>query len=641
MVPQPIAAFRRLAVDTVVLRLSDKVRFVPGCVYGLTQPFWAIASTVESGIAAGDWNATVRAITQVLPTLPMPAASAADSTPDDAHLAALRSFVAWVQALHELAGLGFVEAGKVLRLGAGELPFLLLLPTAAPAKQAGLRVIRALVRCLASGADKSSVAGLQAGLDALGAAMPGGFGLPQYLRHAVALGIPFDPIADAVVQFGQGSRGRWLANGMTEETAAISVGLAKSKSRSLAMLRAQGLPTPEHHRVDSAERALAAARALGMPVVVKPEDRDRGAGVTTAIDTEDEVRQAFDHARAESAIVLVERHLPGRDYRLAVIGGEMVWAIERVPASVLGDGVNSVRELMAQANADPLRGTERRCRYRPLKLDAEALRLLDKQGLQPDAVPTAGRRVRLHLAANVATGGWPVNVTDQVHPDNRDLAVTAASTLRLDVAGIDLLIEDISRSWRETGAGICEVNAPPGFDVLTGDHLYRHMLLHLLDDGARIPSVVLVGVPSDSGVVQALVDAVTSAGLRVGVAEGSDLRVGGTRLRAPDGSAFAACRALLRHRRVDCLVQLITDPNVVATGLPLDQIDVLVCGANPNADADANALLSFFRAGRVGTLVPLNSSSPTAATALAQQVAPLLLARFREAGKRQPPARTA
>ncbi len=236
-------------------------------------------------------------------------------------------------------------------------------------------------------------------------------------------------------------------------------------------MRQAGLPAPNHQAVNDEDSAVRAAEALGYPVVVKPSDKDGGVGVSVGLKTPEAVRKAFRRAREYSRAILVESFIEGRDYRLITLNGQLIWAVERVPGGVTGDGKSTIRQLVDQLNADPLRTDGPGGKLRPLLFDEEAAELLAERGMDETTIPTAGARIALRGAANVASGGTPVDVFDQVHIDNRQLAERAARAFRLDVAGIDLLIPDISRSWKETGAGICEINAQPCFGRATAGHL--------------------------------------------------------------------------------------------------------------------------------------------------------------------------
>lgn len=426
----------------------------------------------------------------------------------------------------------------------------------------------------------------QRGLEDLRQLAPRSANAPRFLRAALKKDIPVTPIALDVMQFGQGRRAQWLDSTFTLATPNLSAKLARDKRAAARRLRQAGLPVPVHRQVASAIDAVAAAREIGYPVVVKPADRDGGQGVAAGLETDEEVREAFAVARAASQRVLVEQHAPGRDYRLTVLDGELLWAIERVPASVVGDGVATVEALVERANADPRRGEGNHAPLKRLQIDAEAQRLLARQGLSAADVPAAGRLVRLRRIANVAAGGFPVAVMEQVHPDNARLAIRAALAMRLDLAGVDLLIPDIARSWRETGAAICEVNAQPQINPVTGSHLYGEILTRRLGGNGRIPVIGVIGDSREVSLVAEISDRLRSLGLAVGWSDRRGAGIDDDRILPAGGSTFEAGQMLLTDPRVDALVLGLHDDEPVRTGLPVDRIDWLVVASTDVAAAN-------------------------------------------------------
>ena len=195
----------------------------------------------------------------------------------------------------------------------------------------------------------------------------------------------------------------------------------------------------------------------------------------------------------DSRQILAEKHFDGRDYRLLVVQGELVRVVERVPAAVVADGVRTVRALLDAVNRNPRRGTGPNAILIHIDLDDEAIGLLSAAGVSADDVPESGRTLRLRRTANVSRGAMPADVTDNVHPDNARMAKRIAAILRLDIAGIGLLIPDISRSWMESGGVVCEVNAQPGLRCMTAGSLCSDILQKVVPRNGRIAVAVVVG----------------------------------------------------------------------------------------------------------------------------------------------------
>jgi cyanophycin synthetase len=485
----------------------------------------------------------------------------------------------WTDGLLALAGLPVAGACR-LHGGAGETgaPFIALLPVYADAWEASTAAFHWVRRLLNAGATGAALKPLLAELPELlqriRAAGPRGGNTAPFLRAARDMRLPVSHLAGGVFQFGLGARARTMRSSCTDVTPSIGAELARNKLVAASVLRQAGIPVPQHAAADSAEAAERIAGALGYPVVVKPANLDGGLGVAPGLKSPEEVRAAFEAARALSPAVLVERHVEGRDHRLTVFQGEVIWAVERVPGGVTGDGRHSVRQLLTELNAEPRRN--RGGGLHRLELDAEARALLDDAGLTLDSVPTAGRFVRLRRAANLALGGTPVAVPDTIHPDNRLLAVRAAAALGLDLAGVDLLIPDIGRSWHETGAAVCEVNAQPSLGSAGTQHIHTLVLRRLVPGDGRIPIALVVGAPPDARLPAALAGALAARGVMVGCRDDRGVHVGQARVAAPLGDVCAEARILTQDRSVQAAVIALDDPEVLQVGLPFDRYDLLI-----------------------------------------------------------------
>jgi len=282
------------------------------------------------------------------------------------------------------------------------------------------------------------------------------------IDEAVSRDIPFFRLdRHSLVQFGHGVHQQRIRATMTSHTSGIAVDIASDKNLTNRLLDSAGLPVPKSEVVDTIEGCVAAARRVGFPCVVKPLDGNHGRGVHLDLRTDDEVRTAFEGASRESRSgdLVVESYITGNDYRCLVIGGKVAAIAERVPASVVGDGKQTVRQLVEETNADPRRGIGHEKVLTRIKIDAAAEALVQAQGYELDAVPKKGDRVKLALTGNMSTGGTSIDRTIEAHPDNVEIAEMAARVVGLDVAGIDFICPDITVPVRETGGAIVEVNA--------------------------------------------------------------------------------------------------------------------------------------------------------------------------------------
>lgn len=405
-------------------------------------------------------------------------------------------------------------------------------------------------------------------------------------------GIPVQRLDEfSFVQLGHGSHQARLRASVTHQTSHIAVATAADKALTKALLAASGLPTPRGVVVRSAEEAVAAASRLTYPLAAKPLDGNHGRGVSLDLTSPEAVRWGFDQAARHGRKVILEEMLPGRDHRVLVVEGRVVAIAERMPASVIGDGVYAIEELIARVNQDPRRGHGHEQALTRIVIDDHLRERLDRAGLTLASVPALGQQVILRATANLSTGGTAIDRTDVAHPDNIAIAEQAAAVIGLDVAGIDFLAPDITRSVRETGGGIIEVNAAPGLRM----HLEPSegqardvagpVIRSLYPPGsrARIPIFAITGTNGKSTTTRMVARILRAQGLNVGCATTTGVYLNDDLILAADASGPKSARMLLRHPKVDACVFEVARGGVLREGLGFDACDV---GAVLNVTAD-------------------------------------------------------
>ncbi len=366
----------------------------------------------------------------------------------------------------------------------------------------------------------------------------------------------------SLVQFGHGKYARRIQATVTGETRHIAVEIASDKEETNKLLGDLGLPVARQRMVYSEEAAARAAERIGFPVVVKPLNANHGRGVAIGLTDKDAVRVAFTHAREHSRTVLVEGYIEGLDHRLLVVNGELIAASKRVPGHVVGDGKHTVEELMEEVNLDPRRGIGHEKVLTKLSLDTQATRLLENLGYTSASVPPEGEVVYLRSTGNLSTGGTAVDVTDIIHPDNREMAVRAALAIGLDVAGVDFLTTDISESFNLTGGAICEVNAAPGFrmHVAPSEGTPRDVAGPVLDmlfppgSPSRIPVASVTGTNGKTTTVRMIAHIFKLAGHHVGLATTDAVYIDGHKTVEGDMTGPQAARMILRDPSVDVAI---------------------------------------------------------------------------------------
>lgn len=411
-----------------------------------------------------------------------------------------------------------------------------------------------------------------------------GFNTLHFLKAAHELDIPWQRLSENVFQIGIGAPSRLLDSSLTDRTPSISAMLARNKVQAAALLRNAGLPVPPHSMAGSAEQAIAAAEKLAYPVVVKPADQDGGVGVSAFLHDAKAVRQGFERASRHSKQILIEKHVPGKDYRFQIVNGVVHGVLERSPGGVVGDGQLSVRQLVERQNRERETATDDRRYLHTIVLDEEAEAILATANMNWDSVPAANVFVRLRGASNVASGGIPQPIpVDEVHPDNLALAVRASRILRLDVAGIDLLIPDIRQSWISSGAAICEVNAQP--QMFTTLHVPMLQSLMGGTDG-RVPVIIVLSSSPAERFSTLLHERLCTRYPATGLVNAECVRLGASRIFASHPGMFVATRALLIDRALEALVFTVSDRHMLKHGWPVDRCDaVLLAGGNPLPEA--------------------------------------------------------
>ena len=405
-------------------------------------------------------------------------------------------------------------------------------------------------------------------------------------------GLPAKIFNKDQIRIGHGRAQRLLVSSMPHTTSAAAHKFCWDKRVANRRMMELRLPVPRHLRVPSVEAAREAAEKLGYPIVVKPMMGSGGHGVTTRITSPDEIEAAFLHARRSAPDVLVEEYVPGDLYRLLVIDGRFAGALRCLPPVVVGDGKKTVQQLIDELNADPLRDG---IIMTKVNYDDEMERLLGEHGLTLDSVVAEGMTCPLRLVANVGFGASSEDCTDQVHEANRELAERAARGFDLEVAGIDLITPDISRSYREVGGRIIELNTRPGLLM----HMWpaygqsRNFVGRVLDqvfpsstDG-RIPIVVVAGDRGTGTTARILDQLLRDCGKSTGLTLREVAYVNGEAVDVPLEKKRLALTALLSDPEVEVLVSAISLRRAVQRGMELDTCSVaIILDRNKEGNAD-------------------------------------------------------
>ncbi len=405
--------------------------------------------------------------------------------------------------------------------------------------------------------------------------------------EAASRDIPYIRLnSGSLVQFGQGVHQKRIRATMTSQTSALSVDIASDKELTARLLGAAGLPVPHSQAVRTPEAAVRLATRIGYPVVLKPADGNHGRGVQLDLRGPEQVEQAFAPAKEEArnGRVIVESFYSGKDYRVLVVGGHMVAVAERVPAHVVGDGEHTIRELVDLINADPRRGVGHEKVLTRIRITSGAEELVAAQGFSLDDVPDAGVEVALASTGNMSTGGISIDRTYEAHPDNVEIAEEAARVVGLDVAGIDFICPDIAEPVRETGGGICEVNAAPGFRMHThptvGEPQFvaKAVIDNLFPVGSRsrVPIVAVTGTNGKTTTARMISAIFKGMGRKVGMTSTDGITIDQRLIIQADASGPKSARMVLQNPRVDFAVLEVARGGILREGLGYDRNDVAV-----------------------------------------------------------------
>ncbi len=390
----------------------------------------------------------------------------------------------------------------------------------------------------------------------------------------------------SLLQMGYGSEQKKIQATITGETCCVGVDTVCDKALCKDLLAESGIKVPEGALVQKWSEALGVIRRLRGPVVIKPNSGSQGEGVSLNLSDEDMCRQAFELARDVDEQVLIERYIPGRQYRVLVVGDEVVAASEKIPPRVTGDGKATIKQLVEKVNSDPSRGKDHEAPLTRIPLDEATIMTLRRQGLAPDSVAECGQQVRLRDGANLSTGGTAVDVTDEIHPSLRRLCRRAVRVVDLDVAGVDLVGDDLSRPVPADGEGgptVVEINAAPGLRMhqwpsegksrdaaqAIVDHLFPSSR-----SAGRIPIVAITGSNGKTTTARLIAHVLNTAGYAVGLTTTDGIFIDEQLVVEGDTTGPWSSRLVLRDPSVEAAVLEVARGGIIHGGLAFDYCDV-------------------------------------------------------------------
>jgi len=577
-----------------ILRISKAWRYYLGFAYGMQQPCLVGTATL------GDVPAGLRQQLNRIMSLLVPQSDVPEGAEHDDRLALAEAMVYWTAEIQRQQRIPVSRRIRVEKTSSnpdGSEDILIVLPCYQ--REAALQALTWISRLFAhldqaSVFDEAQVEKKRVEVKSLLAKYrPAGINRYFIADACFALDVPLAYyLGGKIQQLGIGCHARRLSSMISDQTSAMGVGFARNKFITAQVLNANGLPGARHLLVGSVDQAVEAATKLGYPLVVKPMDSEQGKGITSEIRDSQQLADAVRNALHYSQQVLVEKWQSGFTHRLTVLNDKVIRAVKRVAWGVTGDGAHSIEQL-ARSHYE----SDRNVGYFPATAsDSKTRSYLAKSGRTIDDIPERGEYVRLSAVDNVNSGATNENIEPvKVHPDNLQLAIDVAETLGLDIAGIDLIIDDIERSWLNHPALICEVNAEPQLGNRTVPGIYRTIIQDLVGGQARIP-VHLHICPVERQ--QELVDQLKSAELPHAVACRAGIWIDRKqRCRAFDYGFIAGVTALAR-RDIHSVALVLAIEELVEFGLPADWLEK----ANVHFPGQCNAAAIDYLKANLGSM---------------------------------------
>lgn len=435
------------------------------------------------------------------------------------------------------------------------------------------------------------------------------------VKAAKEQGIPWFRLdKNSSIQFGYGSNQKRIQATITEKTGYLAVNTASNKDKTKNLLEQAGLPIPTGYIIREEQEIATIINKTGYPLAIKPLNGNHGRGVSVDIQNEESAKDAFRQAKQHSASVIVESYIKGNDYRFLVINHKLVAVAQRIPARVLGDGYSTIRQLVEAVNEDPRRGNDHENVLSKIKIDDLTIQLLHKHSMTPESVPAKGEEVQLKFSANLSTGGTSKDVTDLVHPENKQLAEQVSRIIKLDICGIDIISQDISVPLYDNSGAVIEVNAAPGFrmHLEPSEGKGRNVGKHVIDmlfpkkSQGRIPIVAVTGTNGKTTTSRLIAHMAKTAGNFTGLTTTDGIYLNDRLVKICDCAGPGSGISVLQNPNVDFAVLECARGGIIRSGLPFDKCDVGVVTNVSEDHMGLNDIHTIEQLSRVKSIVPLS-----------------------------------
>jgi len=387
---------------------------------------------------------------------------------------------------------------------------------------------------------------------------------------------------NSLIQLGYGINQMRFQATITCKTSNIAVDIACNKEQTKKMLDAASIPVAKGSICVDEEDLAETIKSIGYPIVLKPLDGNHGKGASINVTSWEDAVLGLEYAKKYSRRVIVERFITGYDYRVLVIDNKIVAAAQRVPAHVVGDGINSIEELIKIVNSDPRRGYGHENVLTEINVDRNSLELLEKRNMTVNSIPEKDDIVYLKSTANLSTGGTSIDVTDMMHPENVFMAERISRIIGLDVCGVDIMANNLTQSLKENGGVILEVNAAPGFrmHLAPSEGLPRNVaapvidMLYPLGKPSRIPIIAITGTNGKTTTTRLIAHIVKNNGFRVGFTTSDGIYIQNHLMEKGDTTGPMSAEYILKDPNVEFAVLETARGGILRSGLGFSRCDI-------------------------------------------------------------------
>jgi cyanophycin synthetase len=403
------------------------------------------------------------------------------------------------------------------------------------------------------------------------------------VEEAVNRDIPWIRLGtNSLVQLGYGVNQMRFQATITCKTSSIAVDMACNKELTKKMLDMASIPVASGSICVDEEDLAQTIEKIGYPIVLKPLDGNHGKGASINVTNWEDAVSGLAFAKEYSNRIIVEKFITGFDFRILVIDNKLVAAAKRVPAHVVGDGNNTIQELIDLTNLDPRRGYGHENVLTKIDVDRDTEDLLEKLNYTLETIPRKGETVYLKSTANLSTGGTSVDVTDMMHPENIFLAERISRVIGLDICGVDIMAENLTQPLKENGGVILEVNAAPGFrmHLAPSEGLPRNVAAPVIDmlyppgKSCRIPIFAITGTNGKTTTTRLLAHIVKNDGYKVGFTTSDGIYIQNHMMEKGDTTGPLSAEYVLRDPTVEFAILETARGGILRSGLGFSRCDI-------------------------------------------------------------------